>query len=175
MQWGVPILPNAMCECVCKWFEFRQSFCIHCVSVRSTYLVFGMYVGPEGDQWLDAVCVAIANRQMQCILVENQEGKHVRQLRPEISHGRLKKLGVRFSVVGANLSWNFKLFACVSGQEKWRKRRYKRGKSMKNHESFDFRPNFCPRKIVFSSKFWVRSSRACRDLGVCEEEIQKFM
>ena len=55
---------------------------------------------------------------IQPLEVKNQEGKHVKQLRSEISHGRLKKLGVRFSVVGANLSGNFKLFASVSGKAK---------------------------------------------------------
>ena len=50
----------------------------------------------------------------------------------------------------------------------------KRGKNMKNHENFDFRPSVCPRKIMFSSKFWARSSRARRDLGACEEKIEKF-
>ena len=49
------------------------------------------------------------------------------------------------------------------------------GNCMKNRENFDFRPKFFRRKIMFSSKFWARSSRARRDLGVCEEEIQKFM
>jgi len=50
-------------------------------------------------------------------MVENREGKHGRQLRPEISDGRLKKLGVRFSVVAADLSGNFQVFASFSGRE----------------------------------------------------------
>ena len=47
---------------------------------------------------------AVSCRQMQGILVENQEGNHVKQLRLEISHGRFKKLGARFSLGAANLS-----------------------------------------------------------------------
>ena len=66
MQWGVPVLPNAICECVyASDSNFTPSFCTHCVLVSLTYLVFGIYVGPEGDQWLDAVCVALQNRPMQ--------------------------------------------------------------------------------------------------------------
>jgi len=53
---------------------------------------------------------------MQGILVENQEGKHVKQLRPEISHGRFKKLGERFSLGAANLCQIFQVFAGFSAQ-----------------------------------------------------------
>jgi len=53
---------------------------------------------------------------MQGILVENQEGNHVKQLRLEISHGRFTKLGARFSIVAANLSGIFQVFAGFNAQ-----------------------------------------------------------
>ena len=47
-------------------------------------------------------------------------------------------------------------------------------KVWKNHEICNFRPIYFRRKIMSSSKFWARSSRARRDLGACEEKIEKF-